>query len=64
MDFLNLLKAIVFSLLGILLAAVFCIYIFKTTEILSYRLVAIFLSLIFVSNSVAKLLSSYFESKT
>jgi hypothetical protein len=63
MNFLRLLKVIVFSIFSVLFAALFCFYFFGTVQTLSYRLAVIFLALIFISNFNAKLLITYFQNK-
>lgn len=51
-------------LFGTCLAIFLCLYFFLEIHIVAYRLVVIFLSLIFISNLGAKLLFNYFEKKT
>lgn len=60
----NLLIGSVIFLLGTCVAVFSCLYFCFEINIPAYRLVAIFISLIFVSNLGAKLLFNYFEHKT
>lgn len=62
-NFFSILTMVIAASLSFLLAVFFCIYLFSKTEVLSYRLVTIFLSLIFLSNFNAKLLIANFKNK-
>lgn len=58
-----LLKVVLFSVLALWVAVGFCFYFFSVIEIFSYRLVIVFIALIFVSNFLASLLADYFANK-
>ncbi len=62
-DLLSVLKVVCIWLSGIAVAVFICIYSFGLTAVLSYRLVVIFLCMIFVSNLGAKLWLAYFENR-
>lgn len=62
-NFLNLLKVAVLSFLVFISATLFCVLFFYLTEVVAYRLVVVFLALIFVSNALAKLSLFYVENK-
>lgn len=62
-DLLSILKVVSVWLSGIAIAVLICFYSFGLTEVLSYRLVVIFLCMIFVSNLGAKLWLAYFENR-
>lgn len=59
-NYLNILKVMVFSVMSLLLAVISSVYLFEATNVLSFRIVTVFLALIFVSNLGSKFLIAYF----
>lgn len=59
----NLIRVTLFFVLSVFFSFVFCVYFFSLVETLSYRLVVLFLFVIFISNLGARLLILYYEDK-
>lgn len=57
------LKVAVLSIIALLAAAIFCFYFFTVIQTFAYRLVIIFIVLIFVSNFLSSLLADYLDNK-
>lgn len=56
-------KSVVLSTVGIFLSAFACALFFDVTTMLIYRIVAVFLTLILVSNFAAKIVETYVSRK-
>lgn len=61
--YLNFVKTLILSITGVFLSSFACATFFRVTEMPIYRIVAVFLTLILISNFSAKIVIAYFNTR-